>query len=590
VTTSHVLLGVGLIFVLAVGSQVLASRLHVPPIFVLLPAGFLAGMATSYVNLHGLLGSAYHPLIALAVAVLLYYSGLNVDLHYLSGPTRRSVFWLVGLGVPVTAALTAVAAAPLLSISAGAAVVLGAVLVLSGPAVVGPLLAMVRPAERLGRVLTWESNLVIPVGALLAVIVFQGVLASHGGGVADWVGDAAASVGIGVAAGVIGTVLLWLALQKLALVQTLGTSSQLAVVIVVTGACDVLRSGTGIIAAVVMGLALANLPGFDIPARLPFLEMPIQLTIDVLLVSVAATVTPHELGPLVLPTLAIVGVMMLIARPAVALLATRPAAGLTRRERLFTGCVAPRGVTAAALAATMGFQLARAGVGGAARILPVTLLAILLTIVFYGLAAAPAARLLGVLRSPRTRPLLVGGDAWVIDLGRTLQLAGLDVLMWAGLERQREQISQAALQLAPGELLASVTADRADPSGINTVLLLTGEDDFNALAASVLRYSVGDRVFRLGPPVGGRGVVAPFTGGDVLFGHALNRSTLATRYEEGARIVALRADCDPPASALPAGDDLLFLVRPDGRLDPATRRRTPTPRAGDTVVALRSAS
>lgn len=584
-TTNHVLLGVGLIFVLAVGSQVLASRLHVPPIFVLLPVGFVAGIATSYVNLHGLLGSAYQPLISLAVAVLLYYSGLNVDLHYLSGPTRRSVFWLVGLGVPVTAALTALVAAPVLNISAGAAAVLGAVLVLSGPAALIPLLAIVRPAERLGRVLTWESNLVIPVGALLAVLVFHAVVVSNSGSVPDRVGDAAASIGIGVAGGVIGTVLLWLALQKLALVQTLGTSTQLAVVIVVAGVCDALRAGTGIIAAVIMGLALANLPGFDIPARLPFLEMPIQLTIDVLLVSVAATVTPHELGPLVLPTLAIVGVMVLIARPAVALLAIRPGAGLTRRERLFTGCMAPRGVTAAALAAVMGAQLARSGIGGSARILPVTLLAILLTIVYYGATAAPAARLLGVLRSPRSRPLLVGGDAWVIDLGRTLQLAGLDVLMWAGLERQREQISQAALQLAPGELLASVTADRADPSGINTVLLLTGEDDFNALAASVLRYSVGDRVFRLGPPVGGRGVVAPFTGGDVLFGHALNRSTLASRYEDGARIVAVRT-----VGELPASYDLLFLVRADGRLDPATRRRTPTPKAGDTVVALRNAS
>jgi NhaP-type Na+/H+ or K+/H+ antiporter len=583
------MLGVGLIFVLAVGSQVLATRLRIPPIFVLLPVGFLAGMATRNVNLHHLLGSSYEPLISLAVAVLLYYSGLNVDLHYLAGPTRRSVFWLVGLGVPITAALTAVVAAPLLSISAGAAVVLGAVLVLSGPAVVSPLLGMVRPAERLGRVLTWESNLVIPAGAILAVIALQAVVVSRGGSIPDRIGDTVLSVGVGVAGGVIGTVLLWLALQKLALVQTLGTSSQLAVVVVVAGACDVVRPGTGIIAAIIMGLAVANLPGFDVPARLPFLDMPIQLTIDVLLLSVAATVTPHELGPLVLPTLVIVAGMVLITRPVVALLATRRAAGLTRRERLFTGCLAPRGVTAAALAAVAGAQLIRAGVGGAGRILPVTLLVIMLTILFYGLTAAPAARLLGVLRSPRTRPLLVGGDAWVIDLGRTLQMAGLDVLMWAGLERQREQISQAALQLAPGELLASVAADRADPSGINTVLLLTGEDDFNALAASVLRYSVGDRVFRLGPPAGGRGVVAPFTGGDVLFGNALNRSTLAARYEDGARIVALRADCDPPASALPAGDDLLFLVRADGSLEPATRRRTPTPRTGDTVVALRNA-
>jgi NhaP-type Na+/H+ or K+/H+ antiporter len=517
------------------------------------------------------------------VAVLLYYSGLNVDLHYLDGPTRRSVFWLVGIGGPVTAAVAGLVAASVLGISAGAAAVLGAVLVLSGPAVLGPLLAIVRPAERLGRVLTWESNLVIPAGAFLAVVVFQIVLAGGAGSVADQIGRLAVSLGIGVAGGIVGTVLLWLTLQKLALEQPLGTSTQLAVVIAVAGVCDVLRPGTGIIAAIIMGLVLANRPGFDVPARLPFLEMPIQLTIDVLLVAVAATVTPHELWPLVLPALALVAVLVLIVRPVVAMLATRHG-GLTRRERLFAGCMAPRGVTAAALAAVVGVQLARAGVAGAGRILPVTLLAIMMTIIIYGIGAGPAALRLGVLRSPRSRPLLVGGDAWVIDLGRILQTAGLDVLMWAGLERQREQITEAALQLAPGELLASVTADRADPSGINTVLLLTGEDDFNALAASVLRYSVGDRVFRLGPPARGRGVVAPFTGGDVLFGSALNRSTLASRYEDGARIVALRS-----ADVLPAGHDLLFLVRADGRLDPATRRRTPPRRDGDTVVALSDA-
>jgi len=574
------MLGVGLVLIIAVGSQVLATKLRIPPIAVLLPAGFFAGVMTSDADLHRLLGSAYQPLIALAVAVLLYYSGLNVDLHYLAGQTRRSVFWLVGTGLPVTAVIGAVAAAPLLGLSAGSAAVLGVILTLSGPAVVSPLLALVRPAERLGRVLTWESILVAPVGAALTVAVFHGVLASAARGFGAQAGQLAASLGVGVAGGILGTAVLWFALRKLELVQTLGTSTQLAVVVAAAGTCDVLRTGTGVIAAIIMGLAVANLGGFDVPARLPFLEMPIQLTIDVLLVSVAATITPSRLRPLVLPTLALVAVLVLVARPAVALMATR-LGGVTRRERLFAGCIAPRGVTAAALAAVVGAPLVTAGIGDAGKILPVTLLVIMMTIIVYGLGAAPMARLLGVLRSPRSRPLLVGGDAWVIDLGRTLQTAGLDVLMWAGLERQREQITQASLELAPGELLASVTADRADPSGINTILLLTGEDDFNALAASVLRYSVGDRVFRLGPPAGGLGVVAPFTGGDVLFSQALNRSTLASRYEDGARIVALRS-----TSSLPAGHDLLCLVRADGRLEPATRRRTPTPRAGDTLVAL----
>jgi hypothetical protein len=186
-----------------------------------------------------------------------------------------------------------------------------------------------------------------------------------------------------------------------------------------------------------------------------------------------------------------------------------------------------------------------------------------------------------VLRSPRSRPLLVGGEDWVIDLGQALQTAGLDVLMWAGLEPQRERIRQAALQLAPDSLLASVTADRGELAGITTVLLLTAEDDFNALASALLRYAVGDQVFRLGPPAGGRGVVAPFTGGKVLFGLALNRSTLASRYLEGARIEGVRAGGD-----LPAGHEVLFVVRADGTLDPATRQRAPAPHEGDTLVIL----
>jgi NhaP-type Na+/H+ or K+/H+ antiporter len=580
VATSQVLLGVGLIFVLAVGSQVLASRLHVPPIAILLPVGFTAGVLTVDVHPERLLGSAFWPLVSLAVAVLVYYSGLNLDLHYLTSHTRRIVLWLVGVGVPVTVAIAAFAATLLLRMSVGAAMVLGAILVLSGPAVVGPLVAIVRPAERLGRVLSWESTLVVPVGVILGAVLYHAVRASTQHGLAGKVAEFALSLGIGAAGGIVGTAVLWLTLHKLALVQTLGTSVQLAAVLGVAGACDVLRPGTGLIAAIIMGLALANLSGFDVPTRLPFLEMPIQLIIDVLLVSISATVTPHELRSLLLPTLGLVAVLVLVARPIVTLAATMRA-DLTRRERSYAAWMAPRGVSAAALAAAFGAPLTGTGIHGAAKILPVTLLVIMMTIVVYGLTTAPVAAWLGVLRSPRSRPLLVGGDAWVIDLGRMLQTTGLDVLMWAGLEGQRQQITDAALELAPGELLASVTADRTDPSGIDTVLLLTTEDDFNALAASVLRYSVGDRVFRLGPPASGLGVVAPFTGGDVLFSHALNRSTMASRYRAGARIEVLNG-----GASLPSGYELLFRVRADGRLEPATRKRTPDPRDGDTMVAL----
>ncbi|MEW2043361.1 sodium:proton exchanger, partial [Streptomyces sp. NPDC005534] len=176
---------------------------------------------------------------------------------------------------------------------------------------------------------------------------------------------------------------------------------------------------------------------------------------------------------------------------------------------------------------------------------------------------------------------LVGGDPWAVDLGRALRTAGLDVLMWAGQERQRDLIRAAGLPLAPGELLAAATGEGAELEGITGVLLLTEEDDFNALAAANLSDTVDGFVHRLGPPGSSHGVVAPYTPGDTLFGRELSRPELARRYEAGARIA-----CRPAGEGVPDGHALLFLVRPDGRLDPVTRTRTPEPGAGDTAVLL----
>src|SRR3974377_1479455 len=144
-STDQVLFGVALILVLAVGSQVLASQLRIPALIVLLPAGFTAGALTTDLNPQRLLGAAFQPLVSLAVAVILYDSGLSLQWGKVRGRARRVVPRLVIWGVPVTMALAAVLADPLLGMSAGAAVMTGAILVVSGPTVVGPLLAFVRP-------------------------------------------------------------------------------------------------------------------------------------------------------------------------------------------------------------------------------------------------------------------------------------------------------------------------------------------------------------------------------------------------------------------------------------------------------------
>ena len=582
-TTAQILIGFGLIIALAVGSQVVASRLRIPALIVLLPVGFTAGALTSDINPQHLLGASFQPLVSLSVAVILYDAGLGLDLRKLKGHTRKVVIRLIVLGVLITWVVAAALAAPLLGMSRGAAVMIGIILVVSGPTVVGPLLGFVRPAERLQRVLIWEGSLIDPVGGILGALVFHAVTASTSNGLGSQLAQFLLSTVVGLAGGVVGTALLWLLLRKLRLSEVLGTNAQLAAVVAVAAGCDAIRDDTGLIAAIFMGLALANMRGFDMPARRPFFETLVQLIIGVLFISISATVTPQSLRHLILPTLVLVAALVIVARP-VAAFASTLKTDLPKGERAFIGWMAPRGIVAAATASTFGTALAAKGIGGASKILPATFLVIVATVTLYGLTAAPVSRRLHVSRPDRTRPLLVGGDAWVIGLGLALRSAGLEVLMWAGLDQQREQIRQAGLELAPGELVAAATGRGARLEGITDVLLLTDEDDFNALASALLADNVEGRVYRLAPQLRSHGVVAPYTGGEILFSDDLTRLAVNDQYADGARISVRPASVEPAAG--PGEADLLFLVRADGHLAAVTQAGVPTPQAGDTMVSL----
>ena len=397
-TADQVLAGIGLTVILAVGSQVLASRLRIPALIVLLPVGFLAGALTTVVDPDRLLGAAFEPLVSLAVAVILYDAGLGLDLSKLRGHPRRVVVRLISLGVPITWALAALSAAPLLGMSRDAALMLGAILVVSGPTVVGPLLDFVRPTVRVRRILAWEGSLVDPVGAILGAVVFNAIVAqSRPYPVVEFT----LSIAVGLAGGLVGTVLLWLLLRRLDLGEELGTVGQLAAVIGVAAACDIVRDDTGLIAAIVMGLAAANIRTFDAPARRPFFGTLVQLTLGVLFISISATVTPQSLRHVVLPTLGLVAVLVLIARPLTAFLSTLRT-DLANAERAFIAWMAPRGIVAAATASTFSGPLVAGGVEGASKILPATFVVIVATVTLYGLTASPVAKRLGVTQSPHT--------------------------------------------------------------------------------------------------------------------------------------------------------------------------------------------
>src|SRR5689334_6268464 len=140
VSTNQILLGLALTITLAVAAQVLAARLRIPSLVLLLAFGFAAGAATDVVHPDQLLGPAFQPLVSVAVGLILYDAGLGLDLRKLTGHPRRVVTRLIAIGVPVTLLAAAGLAGLLLDVSAGAASMLGAIVVVSGPTVVGPVL------------------------------------------------------------------------------------------------------------------------------------------------------------------------------------------------------------------------------------------------------------------------------------------------------------------------------------------------------------------------------------------------------------------------------------------------------------------
>ncbi|MEV1051934.1 cation:proton antiporter [Streptomyces sp. NPDC049887] len=575
------LLGIALTLLLAVGSQIVASRLRIPALILLLPAGFTAGALTDVVHPDKLAPENFSSIVSLSVAVILYDAGLGLRLRQLRGATRSVVRRLLLLGVLATWASVMALAPALFGIPFPVAVLLGAVLVVSGPTVVGPLLDHVRPPDGVRRILVWEGTLVDPVGAILGALVLHSLLAGDfrfGRGFHP--GEFLLSWLVGLAGGVVGAAVLWFLLHRLRLGETLGTLGQLATVVAVSAGCDVVRDDTGLIAAVVAGLAVANLPGLGMPARRPFFETLVQLIIGLLFVTISAGVTPASVRPVLLPTLGLIGALVLVVRPLVAWLSTH-GRGLPNGERAFIAWMAPRGIVAASTASAFAATLADAGLSGTDKILPVTFLVIVGTVLVYGLTAAPVAAALGINRSARARPLLVGGRPWSVELARCLQSAGLDVAMWTATEEQRQRVRQAGIAQAPGDLLAAAT----DPSGrledVTAVLLLTDDDDFNALVSVVAQDSVDGPVHRVGPPADGTNAVATRTGPDVLFGPGLGRDVLAARHARGARFT-VGAQGEPP----PPGHDALFVLRADGRMDPVTEERPARPGPGDRVVLL----
>src|SRR5262245_2399579 len=581
-STNEILLGLGLAIVLAVGSQLVAARLRIPGIVLLLPVGFIAGAITSDIHPDNLFGATFTPLVDLAVGLILFEAGLHLRVREDPLGLRGVVLRLISIGVVVTAVGVMLATKVIFGLGWGVSALLGAILVVSGPTVVSPLLAFVRPSERVRTVLQWEGTLIDPLGALLGTLVFTGV--KHGvlGGQPYQPGELALDLFVGFGVGAVAAGLLWLLLRELQ--RSAPGHSVIASLMVVFAAlvsADLLREDSGFLAAAVMGVALANQRQIDIASVLRFDETVVPLLIGLLFVLISASVTPSSVSAVLPESLALIAVMVLLIRPLDVALSTW-GSKLTLRERAFVAWMAPRGIVAAATASAFGLELSQSGVQGAEKILPIAFLAIFGTVVLYGLTAKPVAALLGVAGTGASRILIIGGHDWARSMAGALKDAGLEVIVWAA--RQDEQATARKLGLevymAPIE---DIEGREAQLEGVDQALLLDGSNHFNALAAYDLRSGLGtNRVYRLAPDE--TNTVQDVTQGRILFAKDLTFAELTRRFENGASLVELPSERGSDGEG--GAPTPLFVVTADRELKVATAGDSLKTVPGDRTISL----
>ncbi|MCH9718960.1 MAG: cation:proton antiporter [Actinomycetia bacterium] len=423
-TTEDILIGISLTVGIAMVCLLLAPRLRVPVLLLLLPAGFVAGAVFPRLNPTTMLGDSFFSLVNIAVGLILFHGGLELFASPIQGRDRGLIRRLVSLGALLTWFGTTVVVLLLLDVSAAMALLLGAILIVSGPTVVGPLLAYIRPARRVRHILMWEGTLIDPIGALIAVMVFQLVTAADEPTPMKIAGNFGTSIAVGIGGAVIGLLLMWVTLRLAGADSKLGTISLLGSVVLATGLSDAFVDDSGLLAAVLMGLAapllISRLRTQDLERITPFFDVVVTLSIATLFVAISALVTPASLTALILPCLVILLAIVLVIRPAVVLLLTWGST-LSLKERLFMGSIAPRGIVAAATAAGFSASLRDASndssTPDAEVLLPVTFLIIAGTVTVYSIGSGLMARLLGV-AEPEPTDVDIATD---LDIARDTQ-------------------------------------------------------------------------------------------------------------------------------------------------------------------------
>jgi NhaP-type Na+/H+ or K+/H+ antiporter len=559
-----------LVIVLAVVCQWAAWKWNVPSILGLLLVGFGLGQVVRPEEVLGrdvLFGG-----VSLTVGIILFEGSLSLRIRQVTD-LRRPVARLCTVTVLI-AWMLITGTALLVGFDPAVALLVGAILVVTGPTVIAPILRSLRPTRRVSNLLRWEGIIVDPIGAVLAVLVFQAILA---GSVDEALPAVALSllrtavVGFGIAIA-LAAALEWL-MRRHAIPDFLHGVVLLGAAVGALFLSNLLQEESGLLTVTVLGVILGNRPELHLEHVREFKEHLQVLLVGALFVVLAGRVTPQQLYDVLPQALLFLVALVLVVRPVsvgLGLLGTN----VTREERTLLACMAPRGIVAAAVTSIFALELGHAAdrlteraadaTGATAttlaaqadelarlsteaeQLVPLVFILIVCTVTIYGFGVGRLAERLHLASTSPQGVLFAGTSRWVVDAARLLEEHRVPTLIVAREYRTLAKARMAGLTTETANILSEYAVKDMNLAGIGSLLACSPDDETNATAAREFTSVLGRaHVFALrrGDPPGATGDAKRDTAGHLTartpFVPALSYGELEDRLDAGMRVAAV---------------------------------------------------
>ena len=565
------LLTLGLIGFIGFVCQWFSHRVKLPAILFLLLAGLLLGPVFSVINPNELFGDLLFPYISLSVAVILFEGALTLkrnELNEIGRPVRR----MVTVGVLTNAAVMTLATHYLIGISWSLSALFGAIMVVTGPTVIMPMLKTLRPTPKIADVLRWEGIVIDPIGALFAVLVFEWIAVQNAAAEFGEIFSVfAGTVVVGFMTGIIAGYAFGLLLRHHLIPEKLINFASLATVCFVFAASDSWMHESGLLTVTVMGVLLANMKDVHIHSILEFKEDLTVVFVSSLFIVLAARLDLAGFMALGWSGLLLLMVMQFIARP-MKVAVSFAGSDFTWREKTMIAWIGPRGIVAAAVSSVFALRLEELGVAGADKLVPLAFMIIIGTVVFQSLSGRPVARMLGVAMPKTHGVLIVGANPFSLAVAEAMKRLDVESIIcdtsWENLKPART----AGLTTYYGNPSSDHAELHLNFSTCGYMLGLSNHFEYNVTQAISFREDFGNRnVFILPPNQSSerfhKHVASANKSGRTLFGEDMSYLNIRKLMGNGATIKITEfneAYGYKEWSAENENSHMLFALKPNG--------------------------